>query len=128
MSYRLVNNVDLAKFPGPLPSTFDKVDVVNNASIKTGVSLNLVDQELVDQERETLIKNEMEAVQVSGYLATTVPLALLINNKDNEPDPVLINSTLNSYILPNASNVDELGTPVSQPYYLKGPTAWHSRW
>ena len=63
----------------------------------------------------------MEAVQVSNKTLGPVPLALLINSKDNEPDPVLINSTLNSYILPNASNVDELGTPVSQPYYLKGP-------
>lgn len=115
MSYRLVNNVDLTEFPSPLPNTFDKVDVVTNAPIKTGVPLKLV-----DQERETLIKNEMEAVQVSNRTLGPVPLALLANNQDNEPDPAITNSTLNSFIIPKAPTVDETGTFSSQPFRLKG--------
>ena len=114
MSYRLVNNVDFTKFPTPLPSTFDKVDLVNNAPIKTCVSLNLV-----DKERDNLIKNEMEAVQVSNTTLGPVPLALLANNGDNDPDPIIGSTTSNSYLINGAPDIDERGTPISQPFNLK---------
>lgn len=114
MSYRLVNNVDLSKFPSPLPSTFNKVDVVNNAPIKTGVPLKLV-----DEKRNLLIKSEMEGVKVSNGTLGPIPLALLVNNSDNEPNPIIAPTTSNSFLLPNAPTVDERGTPISQPFNLK---------